>query len=447
MQENPLTDQELVRRFLARWEGVSGPRIERSVPGVTQSDVSRWRTGKWKRLTAPKARALREALQAPEEAPDDFVRGLRTALEQIEPGVEAIRGLLRSGEGPQKPLETQTPEEAHGRPPVPDLDLPRLCGELRDFGALLEGDGRLEAATRAFKLAYAVALKTNDLAEAMEAARLAARVLRKRADWDAALSWYGAAEELARRTGDTGFLAQVFSGLSNIHRERGNLSAAREVALEQLEAGRSAGQETAVAQAHHQLLVLDGLAEEFTEALKHGWRALRHCQVLDDRMRVLADIGDVAMRRGDLDVAEVALQIVVRDAPTLDTALGSMGNLAVVAALRGDEESWRRRTDRFEGVGIEIPPHVWAEHLYWKGISLRALGRMKEAREVMEEAVSFSESHGFGKVIFDVEKALKIPVDSDGGGAREDPDPGEHDESWLRELRTTLESIQGAKQA
>lgn len=52
----------LVGDFLAKWSGSSGPEIEARVPGITQTDVSRWRRDDWEWLSEAKQKALRDDL-------------------------------------------------------------------------------------------------------------------------------------------------------------------------------------------------------------------------------------------------------------------------------------------------------------------------------------------------------------------------------------------------
>jgi hypothetical protein len=51
-------DQELVAAFLQAVKGRSSTDIQRTVPGVTKNDVSRWKHEKFKRVTDEKRSAL-----------------------------------------------------------------------------------------------------------------------------------------------------------------------------------------------------------------------------------------------------------------------------------------------------------------------------------------------------------------------------------------------------
>lgn len=62
-----ISDRDLVGSFLSLLERYTGSTIASMVPGVTESDVSRWRSGKWTRLSSAKRDALWEWLNTSAE--------------------------------------------------------------------------------------------------------------------------------------------------------------------------------------------------------------------------------------------------------------------------------------------------------------------------------------------------------------------------------------------
>ncbi len=62
--QNKVDDRQVVADFLRAVEGYSGAAVKTMVPGVTESDVSRWRSGKWERLSNAKRATLQEWLAA-----------------------------------------------------------------------------------------------------------------------------------------------------------------------------------------------------------------------------------------------------------------------------------------------------------------------------------------------------------------------------------------------
>lgn len=63
MELAKLSDKRLVELFLQETEEFSGPAIRDRVDGVTEYDVSRWRRGDFKRLTAEKRKSLVDFLE------------------------------------------------------------------------------------------------------------------------------------------------------------------------------------------------------------------------------------------------------------------------------------------------------------------------------------------------------------------------------------------------
>ncbi len=57
------SDAEMVAAFLEAVEGYGVREVTRMVDGISHDDLSRWRRGAWKRLSAPKRRLLRQYLE------------------------------------------------------------------------------------------------------------------------------------------------------------------------------------------------------------------------------------------------------------------------------------------------------------------------------------------------------------------------------------------------
>ena len=81
-------DAILVRRFLEKWKGVSGPKVALQVPDIEQKDVSRWRTGDWTRLTEPKRDAIKKDLERTRDAEREekliAARWMRLKADELE---------------------------------------------------------------------------------------------------------------------------------------------------------------------------------------------------------------------------------------------------------------------------------------------------------------------------------------------------------------------------
>lgn len=107
-----LPEQVLVQGFLDATADLSQHEVEERVPGVTQSDVSRWKRGDWVRLTAAKKRAIKEFLD----------RG--TAGGQVSPA--------GTGDHPEEEAGGQSPAEQLLEFLSQRLGHRRVAGELTD---------------------------------------------------------------------------------------------------------------------------------------------------------------------------------------------------------------------------------------------------------------------------------------------------------------------------
>lgn len=100
------SDEQVVSAFLDAVDGLTGTEIARRVRGVSADDVSRWRRGKWQRLSEPKRKIIlaylaylqREGSEAEAEAGE--VEGLLYSLDEVmrtlrkidpEPGSQRAR--------------------------------------------------------------------------------------------------------------------------------------------------------------------------------------------------------------------------------------------------------------------------------------------------------------------------------------------------------------------
>lgn len=95
-------DPALVARFLEAVSHMTQMEIGRRVPGVSQSDVSRWQKGPVHRLTGPKRRALLRYLKKKPGDPDPVQlerEALIAAAEALEKQAAELRKRARSLNG------------------------------------------------------------------------------------------------------------------------------------------------------------------------------------------------------------------------------------------------------------------------------------------------------------------------------------------------------------
>lgn len=287
-------------------------------------------------------------------------------------------------------------------------DIPELTAAVLEWGRLVEGEGHLHGALELLELAFELAKATGSASAATDAARSRGKVFRTMAEWDLAQTWYETAREIAEEAGDTRKLAMVMDGLANAFRDRGNLPRAGKVLKEVLEIGEKTGDRYALAIGHHDLMTVDKLRGDLDSAILHGWAAVNHYESKDGVMRALFDLGGTLRERGELGAAWDAYSVVMDQVEGLEARILCLDALAYVAALRGEEGLHRQIREEMDAEDWEkVAPVYRGQVLLYRGLSLRALRKEKEARECLEGALAFAEDHGLNKLVFDAEAALE----------------------------------------
>lgn len=333
-------------------------------------------------------------------------------------------------------------------------DLVELSKGLLDWGGMVEGHGHLRGAREIQNLAYELAVATGSSTLAADAARFQARVCRKLAEWNDALSWYGIARKLAEETQAVRMLAAVLDGMANTFRDRGNLPRAREVLEEILSLGRREVDDELMALAYHNLMTVEKQAGDLEAAVVYGWKATLRWGATEAGLQVLFDLAGVLREGGDLSAAEDAYSVVAARVQTYDHRVMSLDALAYISALRGRDLEYEALRETVDAEGWRAAsPVIVSQILHFRGLSELALGRYVQGREWLTQALDYAERHGFGKLIFDTEKALAA---ADGAAAAKErsghPEPvlphssKEEVEGVRQELREMREALVGAGQ-
>lgn len=277
------------------------------------------------------------------------------------------------------------------------------------IGAYAESRDHRHGALQAYAVAFDLAGRHHDADVAIDAARFTGRILRRRAEWESADVWYQAAVDIARLERLDGPASLALTGVAVIKRERGNLPAARATVEEALRLADRSGSSETMAAARHTLMGMQQVAEEYTEALQSGWSAYHLYEPKSDqRINCLTGIAALLQKMGDLDASEDAFIVVAHTAREYYFRLYAHDALSYIAALRGDGETFDRRAAATDALDWETGPlSAKAEILVYRGLSLRALGRLAEAEEWLERAVEFCAEHSFNRSLFAAEEALE----------------------------------------
>lgn len=330
-----------------------------------------------------------------------------------------------------------------------DRDFRSLPGTLLEWGVIVERMGHLGGALEIHSMAFELAVVEGDAGAAVDAARFRGRVLRKLARWEDAVHWYGVAGRVAEETAVRGKLALVLDGLGNVFRDRGNLPRARVILGQVLAMGREAGDLYVQGVAHHDLMTVEKLAGDLRRAVTHGWEAVQLYEVGEGRLKALFDLAGVLKESGELDAAWDAYAVVAAEVASHEYRLMSVDGMAHVAALKGQRRRFESCRSRVDGMKWrEASPVIQAQILLYRGLSLRALGRVSEAEEWLGRAVDYAEKHGLGQRIFEAERALDaVRTESRGGegtAAEVGPDLGDGVAEVRSGLRRMRENLSGA---
>lgn len=296
-----------------------------------------------------------------------------------------------------------------------------LASSVLAWAGSVDDQGHHAGALELYDTAYEIAAAACEVDTAVEAARLSARCLRRQSRWEDAQGRYSRARSVAEAAGMQGRVALVLDGMATIHRERGNLPAARRTLSESMAFAEASGDPVAVARVHHGLMGLEQNAGNLDEAVQEGWRAVRLYTEDRDRTRGLAGLAGVFQDQGHLQAAEDAWTLVAHLSDEGYYRFYAFDALSHIAALRRDAALFARRAAAMDALRWETaaPESVRVEILYYRGLSYAALGRVDEARTWFERAVEFAEAHGFSRTLFAAEKAMSEL----GTETRRSPDP------------------------
>ncbi len=317
-----------------------------------------------------------------------------------------------------------------GAEPTADLSAMELIAEGEDT----EDASDFASAITSYRQAHEAGLSTGNEAAVIRAGRFLARALRKLGRWDEAVGWYQQARETALALGRLDEAAYVAIGLANVRRHKGAIPEAEALYRSAIEEAGRAGARRAVAQGHFGLMLIQRDAEAWTEAVQPGWRAFREARGLPDEWDVLHALGDCFRMLGRSEEAWWCNLITMNGSPLAETRHQAAQNLAVMAALRGDEASFDVYSSQVNLAEVSVMGR--GQILFERGQALLALGR-PEGQGALKAALRYAEESKLGKLVFDIEAALELerPWEPLLG-----PDPVVRD-TEAEEIRTQLELL------
>jgi tetratricopeptide (TPR) repeat protein len=291
---------------------------------------------------------------------------------------------------------------------IEDHDVAGLASELLTLGQEVERQQHAHAALEIYDCAYHAAVAVSEARAAAEASWYSGRTLRRRAAWEEATLKYRTAQRIAEVAGFTDIPVHVLVGLALMQQDRGNFPAARSGLDEALLLAESADQRDSVAVVHHSFMGLEHLAGNVPKGLEHGWVAVATYEDQGRRTQCMASLGGLLIDYGDRDAAEDAWTVVAHESSDRLYLTYAHDALAHLAALRGDALGFERHASRCDALDWQNGSRwVRAEILYYRGLSYRALGRLEEAEQWLQRALSFAEEHEYNRALFRAEEALR----------------------------------------
>jgi tetratricopeptide (TPR) repeat protein len=310
-----------------------------------------------------------------------------------------------------------------------------LAGETVSLADAVEAQGHLHGALELYRCAYAVAVALGSPQRAVDAARLAGRLLRRQANWEEARRWFEVTREIADAADLPDVAARALVGLAGIKKETGNLPAAREAFQDALTWAERSQSRDAIALVHHGLLGLEQVAGNAARGLHHGWIAVATYEDEQARMRCLAGLAGALADFGDREAAEDAWSLVAHSSNEAYYRMYAHDALAYLAALRGDVGAFEEHAAKCDALNWQSASHsAKAEILYYRGLSYRALDQHDRAEEWLRRAVDFAGEHKFGRVLFNAEQALRDRPEAS-------PEPETPAPAAPRELREGLRAM------
>ena len=277
---------------------------------------------------------------------------------------------------------------------------------LIELGEAAEDRGHEHAARELYACAYELSLATGRAHSAVNAARFVGRVNRRRARREEAELWYHTAIRIATVAGIDHLAALCLVGLGNVHQERGNLPRTRETFDEALALAERSGHADTIVALHRAYVTLEQSMNNVDAALRHAWLAVGASASPDQRASCLASLAGALQWAADYDLAADAWNVVAGTTDDVYLRVFAYDALAHISALRGDHAGFERYARCCDGLDHETLHNAHAQILYYRGLSYRALGRLREAEEWLRRAVVFADEHRFGEVLFRAETAL-----------------------------------------
>jgi tetratricopeptide (TPR) repeat protein len=375
------------------------------------------------------------------------VARLINRLITMEQGAEALDGFRWQLDAVRRhvnDLPADSPETAHlsgvaAAVPADAQVSPGLWMNLTAYAYFLEHEGRLEESLEMLNLATRVQGQATSPQDFAAYALFAARLNRQLARWDPATACYTAAEEAARTTGDDISALRGRLGQGAVHRGRGNLPLARDIAESVIRDASELGLSEVQAMGYSDLGAVFSLQGLKLEEVEANYQAFRLTPDAHQRMRTLGDLGIGLCRIGAFQAARLAFEIVINANTSFLVRSNALLELMDLESNVGNRVSFERCRSMLEQNVGRLPPSIATDYHYKLGTGFMRFDQMTRARSALMAALELAESHQLNTWYFRIEQALKQL-------AERRPEPAVAVPSELSEAPAILEMEEGLRE-
>jgi tetratricopeptide (TPR) repeat protein len=283
---------------------------------------------------------------------------------------------------------------------------PSLWKSLSAYAYFLEHEGRLEESLEMLTLAARSQGQDTPAGDFAAYALFAGRLNRMLARWDPAIACYSAAEEAAGLAGDSNAVLRGRLGKGAVHRGRGNLPMAREIAESAVRDATDLQLPDAQVIAYADLGSVYALQGLRLEALGAQYQAFQLSRETPQRMRALGDLAIGLSEIGALDAARLAFQIVADSDASVLVRSNALLELMDLESSVGNRVAFERFRSSAQQYQERMSPSMLVDYHYKMGVGFARFGQVIRARTSLSTSLMLAERHRLNTWYFKIEQAM-----------------------------------------
>jgi tetratricopeptide (TPR) repeat protein len=281
-----------------------------------------------------------------------------------------------------------------------------LWMNLTAYSYFLEHEGRLEESLEILNLATQVQGSDTSPADFAAYALFAARLNRQLARWDSATTCYTAAEEAAVACGDNVSALRGRLGQGAVHRGRGNLPLARDIAESVVRDASKLNLAEVQALGYADLGAVFALQGLKLEELEANYQAFRLTPDAHQRMRTLGDLGSGLFRIGAFQAARLAFELVIDSNTSFVVRANALLELMDLESSVGNRVSFERCRGMIEQAVGRLSPSMATDYQYKLGTGFLRFGQPARSKTAFSAALELAERHQLNAWYFRIEESL-----------------------------------------